>query len=86
MDEMVKLRNALNDARIEWEDRSDLLFPNFQRTHFFIDKTFYSVITGPYSYGGDKGLLESMPPIHNDTYCNDVEGWLTAQDIIDVLL
>ena len=36
------------------------------------------------SYGGDEGLLEIMGTINENDY-DDVEGWLTAKDIIKKL-
>lgn len=86
MDEMTKLRNALDNAGIKWKNKTDP-FLHVQRTRFSIGKTLYSVITGPIAYGGDKGLLESMPPIHAQSpeFYDDVEGYLTAQDIIEAL-
>jgi hypothetical protein len=46
------------------------------RTHFCVGDSAYSVICGYATYGGEDGLLEMMGG------GNDVEGWLTAEDVI----
>ena len=80
MNEMNILREALTAKGIDWHDKSDELFT---RTHFIrpSDGVPCSVVYGRYSYGGSSGLLESMPPVHFDDE-DDVEGYLTAEDII----
>lgn len=88
MTEMMKLRNALDAAEIKWTDKSNP-FIGLTRTHF-INKfgEDCSVIFGEFiSYGSQAGLLEVMPPLNRDSGCDDdVQGWLTAQEIIDTWL
>lgn len=91
MTEMMKLRKALDAANINWYDdsfASPLCFVGIIRTKFTNkngDKC--SVICGESTYGGQFGLLETMPPVHpyaeDDPYADDVEGWLTAEEIIE---
>lgn len=51
-----------------------------------------SVVKGPYTYGGDKGLYELAVTDSNDdlTYStpvtNDVEGYLTEEDVTKLLI
>lgn len=84
--EMQKLREALNEKGIEWRDDSDGRFGLFiTRTKFTNKKgEKCSVIFGEnISYGWQAGLLEVMPPLHrDDVYDDDVQGWLTAEEII----
>ena len=94
MTEMTKLRNALDAAGIDWEDRSAV--PPFgwvgiTRTRFTNkDGVVCSVICGESTYGGQFGLLETMPPVHpyaeDDPCADEVEGWLTADEIISAWL
>lgn len=42
---------------------------------------YWDVVCHQYSYGGDKGLLEIYGSI-----VDDVEGWLTAEDVINKYL
>ena len=94
MTEMNKLRDALNNAGIDWYDdslTSPFGFANIVRTKFTNNKGVkVSVICGDGTYGGEIGLLETMPPVHSydedDPFADDVEGYLTAQDIIDTWL
>lgn len=84
--EMQKLRDALNAAGIKWRDESDGHFGLFiYRTKFMNKKgEDCSVIYGEQiSYGWQAGLLEVMPPLHrDDVYDDDVQGWLSADEII----
>ena len=86
--EMRALREGLTAAGIKWYDDSTTISNNtgIFRTKF-INKYGQkcSVIYGVgVSYGWNDGLLESMPPVHlNNFYADEVEGWLTANDIIE---
>ena len=94
MTEMDKLRNALDNAGIDWRDdsfASPFGWVGIIRTKFTNKEGVnVSVICGESTYGGEFGLLESMPPVHpydeDNPFADDVEGWLTAQDIIDAWL
>lgn len=79
MDEMMELRKMLDAKGIEWVDEGDGFI---ERTHFVRgDGVLCSVVWGDsLTYGGDEGLLETMPPVHDDVD-DDVEGYLTAQEI-----
>lgn len=92
-EEMVKLRKELDARSIEWKDASDKLpeyvnvMLSIDRTHFNYKGKFYSVINGFGTYGGkesiesrNEGLLEVM--IDHD---NDPKGWLTAEDILQLI-
>lgn len=84
--EMQKLRNALTAAGVEWKDDSDGRFGLFIYHTKFTNKNNEpcSVIYGEnISYGWQAGLLEVMPPLErDDEYSDDVQGWLTADEII----
>ncbi len=92
-EEMKKLREALDDMKIPWEDHSeeyDSDFPIwFCRTWFHCEGKLYSVINGFATYGGwfginpgieekdNLGLLELMSPESDGPI-----GFLTAEEII----
>ena len=90
--EMQKLRKWIDEKKIEWEDKSQM-FPDTSydlwicRTHFFYNKEFISVINGFGTYGGylfdesNKNLLEIM----KDDIDGQVRGYLTADDVINIL-
>ena len=84
--EMQKLRDALDNANIPWIDFSDNNLGTIVYRTRFINKNNVrcSVIYGKnISYGWQAGLLEVMPPLHrDDIYDDDVQGWLTADEII----
>ena len=93
--EMHELRKALDNAGIEWRDDSEVragMF--FERTKFnnkFGDACSVVYIEG-FSIGWQGGFLESMPPVHfeeiddADFWQDEVEGYLTAQEIVDAWL
>lgn len=83
--EMIKLRQMLDNMGIEWEDVSckdvssyyvtiDL---SIYRTHFEYKGRHISVITGHGTYGGNEGLLEMWDGN------GEPEGWLTAKKVIE---
>ena len=88
-EELNKVQKALEENGKNWEDKSDSVM---ERIHFWVGAIKVSVICGPYSYGGNIGLLESMPPT-NETptgdgysvvdWARDVEGCLTAEEVIN---
>lgn len=81
--QMRALRDMLDERGIKWWDNSDEWF---ERTFIWSDNTTYSIIFNEkWSYGGEEGLLESMPPVHPDYDEDEVEGYLTAEDIIKAL-
>ena len=78
--EMIKLRQMLDDMGVEWEDVSSLY--KFEeifiyRTHFEHKGRHISVIIGLETYGGDEGLLEMWDGN------GEPEGYLTAEEVIE---
>jgi hypothetical protein len=80
-EEMLKLRDWLNENGIGWEDVSDSII---SRTRFVVNGYFFSVVHGFDTYGGinifgkDSGLLECMTG-------SGVVGCLTAEDVIEMV-
>lgn len=93
-EEMQKLRDALSAANVSWYDdsyASPFGFVGIIRTKFTNKNgEKCSVICGDGTYGGQFGLLETMPPVHpyaeDDPCADEVEGWLTADEIIEAWL
>lgn len=83
--EMQKLRDALTAANIEWRDDSeDKYGMHFERTKFTnkYGDNCSVVFIEDFSYGWQADLLESMPPLDRDPdYYDEVQGWLTADEI-----
>lgn len=88
-EEMIKLRQMLDDRGIKWKDVSEV-YPQskfyINRTHFTFDEIYYSVINGYGTYGGydsfdhvNKGLLEIKGEGVNN---GDPLGWLTAEEVL----
>ena len=88
--EMVDFRKLLDEAAIDWEDRSDVNpWCTIYRTHFWSRGNKYSVIHGYGSYGGvdpftqyDEGMLELMSSAVNDGY---PVGYLTARKAYELV-
>jgi len=84
--EMAKLREGLDNAGIAWVDKSEYRYGmEFQRTHFTNKHgESCSVVYIPgMSYGWQGELLESMPPLHrDDEFSDEVQGWLSADEIL----
>lgn len=85
-EEMVKLREWLDDHEIHYEDDSDCLSQVYyiHRTKFFVNDNEFSVINGYGTYGGisafnsvNAGLLECWVNCKGEP-----EGFLTAEDVI----
>jgi hypothetical protein len=79
-EELIEHLTKVSGLARQWHDSS------IYRTYFDVNNTHYSVINGFGTYGGfvpyenkNYGLLECMT---ND---NAPVGWLTANDIIDML-
>ena len=71
---------------MKWEDKSGARYGvYFERIHFVnSDGEKCLVIYNEFTHGGKAGLLEVMPPLHRDPdYDDNVQGWLTAEEIID---
>lgn len=85
-DEMMKLREGLDAAGVAWRDDSAYQFGmRFERTKFtnkYGDACSIIFAEGV-SYGWQAGLLEVMPPLDRDPdYYDEVQGWLTADEIL----
>lgn len=85
MSEMQKFRDMLDEKGIPWHDASEW---DIVRTH--ADDGSFSVICGPYTYGGRSGLLEIMSnkiiKMHEDgEYDDDVIGCLTAEEVFEYI-
>lgn len=85
MSEMQKFRAMLDEKGIPWHDASEW---DIVRTH--ADDGSFSVICGPYTYGGHSGLLEIMSDkikkMHADgEYDDDVIGCLTAEEVFEYI-
>lgn len=86
--ELNKVAKALDEKNIVWKNKSSHAT---ERIHFMVGGITVSVISGPHTYGGEAGLLETMPPTTQmpvDGYslldwAKDVEGWLTADVVIN---
>lgn len=83
VEQMIKLRKALDDAGIEWWDKSD---NRMDRTEFRVNGDLWSVINGYGSYGGyendgrvNMGLLELLATWVND---GDPIGYLSVDDVM----
>ena len=91
MEEMEKLRKALDEAGIEWTDHSALepiSNKALTRTRFFVDGKLWSVVHGRGTYGGidwndkDHGLLEAWQIGGEGSKEEEPEGWLTAEQVL----
>lgn len=87
--ELNKVANALDEKEIRWQDKSSY---GIERIHFMVGGIVVSVINGPCTYGGEAGMLETMPPTTKQPgadgyslfdWAKDVEGWLSADEVIN---
>jgi len=85
MDEMNKLRRLLDERGIKWRDDSanfgelTIIRTKFRNKH----GQPCSVIYGEHvSIGWFVDMLESMPPVHDYSDTDGVEGYLTADEIM----
>lgn len=80
MDELKKLKNYLDEHGYisNWSSVCGLNDQIVVWHKNNPDIRFWDVVCHDYSYGHEKGLLEIMAPFID----GDVEGWLTADDII----
>ena len=87
--EMEVFRKALNENGICWVDASENGMLPITRTHFEYRGYKWSVIHGFGTYGGwnsfdpDAGLLEVMSNAVDD---GEPIGWLTAEEVMDLVL
>lgn len=87
--ELNKVADALDEKGILWQNKSS---HSTERIHFKVGGIIVSVINGPHTYGGEAGMLETMPPttVHPGAsgyslfeWAKDVEGWLSADEVIN---
>lgn len=82
MTEMDKLEKYLEDNGYEYE-RGIPLAGGDQIIVMSEGKRIWDAVCHHYSYGGDEGLLETYGTIVDEESAGDeVEGWLTAEDVI----
>ena len=86
MTEMDKLEQGLQEKGINylrhtrgWDFTDQILVYNDE------NEVAWDAICGAYSYGGPEGLLEVMGLTISPDNEDDVEGYLTAEDILGVL-
>lgn len=86
--EMKKLRNWLDEQKIDWIDDSDNLKDFFMcRTHFSYNNKCISVVNGYGSYGGIPFGENSKNIGFLEFYDMETvpKGWLTCDDVIELL-
>ena len=81
MTEITKLAVLLAKANIPFEitscnDAPQICYP--QRVERVCDAVCHK-----FSYGGDEGLLEILGLVDTDEIGDDVEGWLTADEVFE---
>ena len=83
--ELNKLFGYLNEHGYYAEMRG--LWDGYQvRTYDEAGNLLWDAVCHEFSYGGSKGLLETMGLDMGELNCgDDVVGWLTADDIIEAL-
>lgn len=82
MTEMKKLIELLNSEAIPF-DLVDDVEGNIDNQVFYpcVEKPICDVICHKYSYGGPEGLLEIMGLVDEDEVGDEVEGYLTAEEV-----
>ena len=81
MTEMSKLINLLETYHIPHEVFPDHIDGNPQVWYPSREDNICDVICHRYSYGHDKGLLEMMGLVDEEAVGEEVEGWLTAEEV-----
>lgn len=81
--EMKRLFKLLDEADVPYEicyvlDTKQMCYPD--KAHRICDAVCHQ-----YSYGGEMGLLEIMGLVSDDA-CDDVEGWLTAEEVANRII
>ena len=88
MSELDKLAKYLEEKGYNFKrkDKNDSIYP-FHSVVVYDDKDNYlwDAICHRGSYGYEQGLLEIMGTVVDVNAGDSVEGWLTAQEIIDRL-
>lgn len=89
VEEMVRLRNLLDENGIPWVDKSErYTYPKegdfeIDRTHFEFRGYYWSAINGCGTYGEEEGLIELMSTAVND---GEPIGYLTADEVMDLVV
>lgn len=84
--EMDKLAAMLIETGIEFEDHPLPLIQGRQITVIEKGRKVWDAVCSPFSYGGQRGLLEVMGVIvDGKREDGDVKGWLTADDVIGMV-
>lgn len=83
--EMVKLAMGLLERGIEFEIRT---IPGFtdgalQLVVPSVANPEWDAVCSNFSYGGAKGLIEISGKYVDEDYIDDVQGWLSAEDILE---
>ena len=77
-EEMAKLRETLDQMGVKWVDCSHRAGPfHVLRTHYPSTDGNVSVIWGPYTYGGETGLLEAW------NFRDEPVGHMTAERLLE---
>lgn len=82
-DEMIKLRQGLDERGIKWRDESDRRYIPIYRTKFEAADYFFSVIWGHGTYGQYEGLLECMSFAVDER--GEPKGSMTAEEILSIV-
>ena len=82
-DEMIKLRQGLDERGIKWRDESDRRYIPIFRTKFDAAGYFFSVIWGHGTYGQYEGLLECMSFAVDES--GEPKGSMTAEEILSIV-
>lgn len=83
--EMVKLAMGLLDRGIEFEIRTipDCTDGALQLVVPSIANPEWDAVCSNFTYGGAKGLIEISGKYVEEDYLDDVQGWLSAEDILE---
>ena len=79
--ELQKVVDFLKEQKIPFELRS--LYSGYLLAVPSDAHREFDLVSHPYSYGGDRGLLESMGCICENSSGDGVEGWLTGETAIE---
>lgn len=86
MSEMDKLDAALTEMGIEHTyERNRQIDGGSQIIATNGEKILWDAVCSRFSYGGKHGLLEVMGGYLLDGHKSVVEGWLTAEDVVEMV-
>lgn len=83
--EMVKLAMGLLDRGIEFEIRTipDCTDGALQLVVPSVTNPEWDAVCSNFTYGGANGLIEISGKYVEEDYLDDVQGWLSAEDILE---